>query len=99
MSFKGPLKDLLKGLLKDCLKGFLFFFKAFSISFFKCVFKGMGRIYGNTGDRFNTITGLMLDTPGAGTFHYSLVHKEYSGSGIFNHSNPTSSIVLLEISA
>ena len=61
--------------------------------------RGMGSIYGNTGDRFNTITGLMLDTPGAGTFHYSLVHKEYSGSGIFNHSNPTSSIVLLEISA
>jgi hypothetical protein len=61
--------------------------------------RGMGSIYGNTGDRFNTITGLMLDTPGAGTFHYSLVHKEYSGSGIFNHSNPTSSIVLLEIKA
>jgi len=62
--------------------------------------RGMGSIYGNSGDRFNTITGFMVDTPGSGTFHYSLIHKRYSGSsGIFNHSNPTSTIVLLEISA
>ena len=62
--------------------------------------RGFGIIYGNTGDRFQTVPALLVDTPGsAGTFHYSVVHKEYSGAGIFNHSNPTSSIALLEISA
>ena len=62
--------------------------------------RGFGIIYGNTGDRFQTVPALLVDTPGsAGTFHYSVVHKEYSGAGIFNHSNPTSTIVLLEISA
>ena len=62
--------------------------------------RGFGIIYGNTGDRFQTVPALLVDTPGsAGTFHYSVVHKEYSGAGIFNHSNPTSSIALLEIRA
>ena len=62
--------------------------------------RGFGIIYGNTGDRFQTVPALLVDTPGsAGTFHYSVVHKHYSGTGRFNHSSPTSSIALLEISA
>ena len=62
--------------------------------------RGFGIIYGNTGDRFQTVPALLVDTPGsAGTFHYSVVHKHYSGQGRFNHSSPTSSIALLEISA
>ena len=62
--------------------------------------RGFGIIYGNTGDRFQTVPALFVDTPGsAGTFHYSVVHKHYSGTGRFNHSNPTSTIALLEISA
>ena len=60
--------------------------------------RGFGIIYGNTGDRFQTVPALLVDTPGsAGTFHYSVVHKHYSGTGRFNHSSPTSSIALLEI--
>jgi len=62
--------------------------------------RGFGIIYGNTGDRFQTVPALFVDTPGsAGTFHYSVVHKHYSGTGRFNHSTPTSTIALLEISA
>lgn len=62
--------------------------------------QGFGCIYGNSGDRYQTIPIMYLDTPGsAGTFHYSLIHQHGSGSGIFNHSTPTSTMILLEVSA
>ena len=60
--------------------------------------RGFGIIYGNSGDRFAVVSCHFLDTPATtSTIHYNVTHKKSGGTPNFNHSTPTSTMVLLEV--
>ena len=60
--------------------------------------RGFGIIYGNSGDRFAVVSCHFLDEPATtSTIHYNVTHKKGGGSPNFNHSTPTSTMVLLEV--
>jgi len=59
---------------------------------------GFGIIYGNSGDRFGVVSTTFIDSPNTTSeIYYNCTHKKGGGNPSFNHANPTSSIVLLEI--
>ena len=62
--------------------------------------RGFGIIYGNSGDRFAVVAINHLDSPNTTSeIYYNCTHKKGGGSPNFNHSTPTSSMVVLEVSA
>lgn len=62
--------------------------------------RGFGIIYGNSGDRFAVVGINYIDSPNTTSqIYYNCTHKKGGGSPIFNHSTPTSSMVVLEVSA
>jgi len=62
--------------------------------------RGFGIIYGNSGDRFAVVGINFIDSPNTTSeIYYNCTHKKGGGTPNFNHSTPTSSMVVLEVSA
>ena len=59
---------------------------------------GFGHVYGNSGDRFNSIGGSIIDSPSTtSTIYYNLVFKSTGSGGIWDGYNGDSCITLLEV--
>ncbi len=62
--------------------------------------RGFGIIYGNSGDRFAVVSANYLDSPNTTSqIYYNCTHMKGGGTPNFNHSTPTSTMVVLEVSA
>ena len=62
--------------------------------------RGFGIIYGNSGDRIAVVGINFIDSPNTTSeIYYNCTHKKGGGTPNFNHSTPTSSMVVLEVSA
>jgi hypothetical protein len=59
---------------------------------------GFGHVYGNTGDRFGSVGGSIIDSPNTtSTIYYNLVFRVTGSGGIWDGYNGDSCITLLEV--